>query len=200
MRSTEGIIIFFTIIVTPSFGAKKIDIKLFNEASEHLVRVKDGLKVDSKGLYGKDETSTTLYIESAEKHNKSILGSYPKIRLRGGSNAELLVCFNKRGSIILRKGRRIKNRRKCTFQEIPNEGFVMYRSMYNHNWFLGFNEEGEILSAPYNNLCHNKSDFFKFVKKILKAGNVPEDITKYLCLRRWATIPAVPKHFLHPLY
>ena len=56
MRWAEGMIILLTIIVTQSFEAKKIDIKLFNEGSEHLVRIQDDLKGDSKGLYEQDKT------------------------------------------------------------------------------------------------------------------------------------------------
>lgn len=196
MGSQGRVLVTVILLLIQGFDTKKAKIKLFHEGSERLVQITPNLNINSNGIHGRNEATTIFYIENAEKQNKSIFGYHPKVRLRGGHKAKFLVCFNEKGSLIMRKARNIRNRRKCTFQEIKNEGFVMYRSMYNHRWYIGFDKFGKSLSFPYNNFCHNDPNFFKFVKKFIEVNKKSTDVTKVLC-NRWTMLP---KQFLHPLF
>nr|XP_037283366.1 fibroblast growth factor 17-like isoform X1 [Rhipicephalus microplus] len=85
-----------------------------------------------------------------------------------GSNSTFL-CFNKGGRLV---NKRRMSRRKglCEFREIMRDNYSTFQSVYNGNWYIGFNSKGK----PVRGRKVPPHRWFQFM--FLKRGN--EDIPR----------------------
>ncbi|KAK8775178.1 hypothetical protein V5799_031477 [Amblyomma americanum] len=52
------------------------------------------------------------------------------------------LCFNKGGRLV-NKRRRSRRKSLCEFREILRDNYSTFQSVFNSNWYIGFNRSGQ---------------------------------------------------------
>lgn len=104
----------------------RIEYVLYNRCSRGNIQIE-----------GKKVTATPGH--SFSKLVLSSVGMGSKLTI--GSNSTFL-CFNKGGRLV---NKRRMSRRKglCEFREIMRDKYSTFQSVYNDNWYIGFNSKGK---------------------------------------------------------
>ncbi|KAG8179416.1 hypothetical protein JTE90_026316 [Oedothorax gibbosus] len=127
--------------------------KLYNLCSGHHVQI-IGKEINARGL-SDNANANMSFISARSRHHLNAINIM-------GQKSGRYVCFNKRGKLIVRFNGRKK---LCLFQEdFSKEHYTVLKSLYNPEWYVGFNKKGK----PLKGSLHSKSKMescFHFLKR-----------------------------------
>ncbi|XP_023222990.1 fibroblast growth factor 17-like isoform X1 [Centruroides vittatus] len=79
-----------------------------------------------------------------------------------GLNSGRYLCFNKRGKLIARF---VGENKRCLFKEVLSpDMYTKFQSLYNSDWFVGFNKKGKPLKGKPDR-HKGKRHCFSFIKR-----------------------------------
>ncbi|XP_037580683.1 fibroblast growth factor 17-like [Dermacentor silvarum] len=77
------------------------------------------------------------------------------------------LCFNKGGRLV-NKRRRSRRKSLCEFREIMRDNYSTFQSVYNDNWYIGFNSTGKPMRG--RKVRPRRWFPFMFLKRRCKGG------------------------------
>ncbi|XP_064466341.1 fibroblast growth factor 17-like [Ornithodoros turicata] len=107
----------------------QIELTLFNRCSRGLVLM-DGKKVTAA--------------PSNSRFSKLVLTSVGMDSTLTIQSNGTFLCFNKSGRLVNKK-RRSKRKSLCEFREALRENYSTFQSVFNSNWYIGFNPSGRAI-------------------------------------------------------
>lgn len=121
-----------SINVAPSSRSIQIEFLLFNKCSKGCILL-EGKKVTA----APGPSSSKLVLTSVG------MGSTLTIHSNG-----TFLCFNKGGRLVnkrwrIRRNRRNRRKSLCEFREILRDNYSTFQSVFNSNWYIGFNRLGQ---------------------------------------------------------
>lgn len=129
MVKSQGFDFKTNINVAPSSRSIQIEFLLFNKCSKGCILL-EGKKVTAAS----GPSSSKLVLTSVG------MGSTLTIHSNG-----TFLCFNKGGRLVNKRCRKRRSRRKslCEFREILRDNYSTFQSVFNSNWYIGFNRHGQ---------------------------------------------------------
>ncbi|KAL1432442.1 hypothetical protein MTO96_013200 [Rhipicephalus appendiculatus] len=138
----------------------RIEYVLYNRCSRGNVHI-EGKKVTAApgNSFNRDKTTVTENSQSSRSDTAALLLNGPgsaflpaigKLVLTSvdmgstltiGSNSTFL-CFNKGGRLV-NKRRMSRRKSLCEFRELMRDNYSTFQSVYNDNWYIGFNSTGK---------------------------------------------------------
>lgn len=140
---TLTLLVSFAMVQCQRFNFEKPTILGAYEEPSHSVQIELMLfNRCSKGLVLMDGKTVTA--ASSARFSKLVLTSVGMDSTLTINSNGTFLCFNKGGRLVNKK-RRSKRKSLCEFREVLRDNYSTFQSVFNSNWYIGFNRTGRAI-------------------------------------------------------